>query len=62
MSVIEKRYWDYGRDEGKRIEREAILEYIDYHPDATLQDIKDEIDARTRQDDRERLKQWNFTK
>lgn len=59
MSVIEKRYWELGKHEGKRIEREAILEYIECHPDATLQDIKDEIDGRTRQDDKERLEVWS---
>ena len=40
---------------GKEQERRAILEYIEYHPDATLEDIVAEIEARCRQDDRERL-------
>ena len=35
-----------GFNNGKRIEREAILEYIQYHPKATLQDIIDEIEGR----------------
>lgn len=38
--------YDQGTDNGKRIEREAILEYIQYHPKATLQDIIDEIEGR----------------
>jgi hypothetical protein len=38
--------YDQGTDNGKRIEREAILEYIQYHPKATLQEIVDEIEGR----------------
>jgi hypothetical protein len=44
-----------GFDNGKRYEREAILEYIEYHPNATLQDIKDEIDSRYESDMRAKL-------
>jgi hypothetical protein len=38
--------YELGTDNGKRIEREAILEYIECHPKATLSDIVDEIEAR----------------
>lgn len=44
-----------GFNNGKRYEREAILEYIEYHPDATLQDIVDEIEGRYRADMRAKL-------
>ncbi len=47
--------WEMAKAIGKEQERRAILEYIEYHPDATLQDIVDEIEGRCRQDDRERL-------
>lgn len=47
---------------GKDQERKAILEYIEYHPDCTVLDILEEIEGRYKQDDRERLKNWNFTK
>ena len=39
-----------GFNRGKRYEREAILEYIEYHPDATAQDIADEINGRYESD------------
>lgn len=44
-----------GFNNGKRYEREAILEYIEYHPDATLQDIVDEIEGRYNSDMRVKL-------
>jgi hypothetical protein len=44
-----------GFKNGKRYEREAILEYIEYHPDATAQDIADEIEGRYNSDMRAKL-------
>jgi hypothetical protein len=44
-----------GFKNGKRYEREAILEYIEYHPNATAQDIADEIEARYQSDMRANL-------
>jgi hypothetical protein len=44
--------YEHGTDNGKRIEREAILEYIEYHPQATLADITDEIEGRYKSDQR----------
>jgi hypothetical protein len=44
-----------GFNNGKRYEREAILEYIAHHPDATAQDIADEIEGRYRSDMRVQL-------
>jgi hypothetical protein len=52
--------YEHGTDNGKRIEREAILEYIEHHPNATLSDIVDEIEARYKFDQRLKLEgvQW----
>jgi hypothetical protein len=47
--------YELGTDNGKRIEREAILEYIEHHPKATLADLVDEIEARYRFDMRMKL-------
>ena len=47
--------YEYGTENGKRIEREAILEYIEYHPQATLSDIIDEIEGRYKFDQRMKL-------
>jgi hypothetical protein len=44
-----------GFNNGKRYEREAILEYIEHHPNATLQDIADEIEGRYASDMRAKL-------
>jgi hypothetical protein len=44
-----------GFNRGKRYEREAILEYIEHHPDATAQDIADEINGRYESDMRVNL-------
>ena len=44
-----------GFNNGKRTEREAILEYIEYHPEATVQDIADEINGRYEADMRANL-------
>lgn len=44
-----------GFQNGKRYEREAMLEYIEHHPNATLQDIADEIEARYNSDMRAKL-------
>jgi len=44
-----------GFNNGKRYEREAILEYIAYHPDATAQDIAAEIEGRYNSDMRANL-------
>ena len=44
-----------GFNNGKRYEREAILEYIAYHPDASAQDIADEIEGRYNSDMRVHL-------
>jgi len=44
-----------GFQNGKRYEREAILEYIEHHPDATAQDIADEIEGRYNSDMRVKL-------
>ena len=44
-----------GFTNGKRYEREAILEYIAYHPDSTLADIVAEIEARYNSDMRAHL-------
>jgi hypothetical protein len=44
-----------GFTNGKRYEREALLEYIAYHPDATAQDIADEIQGRYNADMRANL-------
>lgn len=38
--------YESGTENGKRQEREAILEYIEFHPKATLSDIVDEIESR----------------
>jgi hypothetical protein len=52
--------YEHGTDNGKRIEREAILEYIQYHPMATLSDIVDEIEGRYKIDQRNKIEgiQW----
>jgi len=47
--------YEAGTENGKRQEREAILEYIEYHPKATLADIVDEIEARYNFDQRMKL-------
>jgi hypothetical protein len=47
--------YEQGTDNGKRIEREAILEYIEHHPKATLSDIIDEIEGRYKFDQRMKL-------
>ena len=44
-----------GFNNGKRYEREAILEYIEHHPKATLEDIVDEIENRYKFDMRMKL-------
>ena len=44
-----------GFNNGKRYEREAILEYIAYHPDATAEDIAAEIEGRYKSDMRVKL-------
>ena len=47
--------YELGIIQGKRQEREAILEYIVYHPEATLNDIVEEIHYRYDFDERLRL-------
>jgi hypothetical protein len=47
--------YEQGISQGKRQEREAILEYIEYHPQATLSDIVDEIEGRYKFDQRMKL-------
>ena len=47
--------YEHGTDNGKRIEREAILEYIEHHPKATLSDIVSEIESRYNSDMRIKL-------
>jgi hypothetical protein len=47
--------YELGTDNGKRIEREAILEYIEHHPKATLADIVSEIESRYNFDMRMKL-------
>jgi hypothetical protein len=47
--------YEHGTDNGKRIEREAILEYIEHHPQATLSDIIDEIEGRYKFDQRNKI-------
>lgn len=47
--------YELGISQGKRQEREAILEYIEYHPQATLQDIIEEIEGRYNFDMRMKL-------
>ena len=47
--------YEQGTANGKRIEREAILEYIQHHPKATLSDIIDEIEGRYNSDMRIKL-------
>jgi len=44
-----------GFNNGKRYEREAILEYIAYHPEATAEDIAAEIEGRYNSDMRVKL-------
>jgi hypothetical protein len=44
-----------GFNNGKRYEREALLEYIAYHPHATAQDIAEEIEGRYKADMRANL-------
>ena len=44
-----------GFNNGKRYEREAILEYIAYHPNATAEDIAAEIEGRYKSDMRVKL-------
>ena len=47
--------YEYGTENGKRQEREAILEYIEYHPKASLEDIVAEIEARYKFDQKMKL-------
>jgi hypothetical protein len=47
--------YEYGTENGKRQEREAILEYIEYHPKASLEDIVAEIESRYKFDQRMKL-------
>lgn len=47
--------YEAGIDNGKRQEREAILEYIEHHPKATLSDIIDEIDGRYKFDQKMKM-------
>jgi hypothetical protein len=47
--------YEQGISQGKRQEREAILEYIQYHPKATLEDIVAEIEWRYKFDMRMKL-------
>jgi hypothetical protein len=47
--------YEQGITQGKRQEREALLEYIAYHPEATLNDIVEEIQYRYDFDERLRL-------
>jgi len=47
--------YELGTDNGKRIEREAILEYIEYHPTASLADIVAEIEARYKFDQKMKM-------
>ena len=47
--------YELGIIQGKRQEREALLEYIAYHPEATLNDIVEEIQYRYDFDERLRL-------
>jgi hypothetical protein len=47
--------YEAGIENGKRQEREAILEYIECHPKATLSDIVDEIEYRYKFDMRMKL-------
>jgi hypothetical protein len=47
--------YELGTENGKRIEREALLEYIEYHPQATLSDIIDEIEGRYKFDQKMKL-------
>ena len=47
--------YEQGIIQGKRQEREAILEYIVYHPQATLNDIVEDINYRYNYDERLRL-------
>jgi hypothetical protein len=47
--------YEQGISQGKRQEREAILEYIQYHPKATLEDIVAEIEGRYKFDMRMKL-------
>ena len=47
--------YEQGITQGKRQEREAILEYIQFHPQATLADIIDEIEGRYKFDQRMKL-------
>jgi hypothetical protein len=53
--------YDDGIRQGKRQEREAILEYIQYHPQATAEDITAEIEGRYKFDQRMKLGgiEWN---
>lgn len=44
-----------GFSNGKRYEREAILEYIAHHPAATAQEIAEEIEYRYNSDMRAKL-------
>jgi hypothetical protein len=44
-----------GFNNGKRYEREALLEYIAHHPDATPEDIAAEIEGRYNSDMRAKL-------
>lgn len=47
--------YELGIVQGKRQEREAILEYIVYHPEAKLNNIVEEIQYRYDFDERLRL-------
>ena len=53
--------YEQGISQGNRQEREAILEYIEYHPKATLEDIVSEIEGRYKFDQRMKLGgiQWD---
>ena len=47
--------YEAGTENGKRQEREAILEYIEYHPNASLSDIVDEIEHRYKFDQKMKM-------
>ena len=47
--------YEMGINQGKRQEREAILEYIAPHPEATAQEIAAEIEGRYNSDMRVKL-------
>jgi hypothetical protein len=60
IQQVKEENYQTGLKAGQRIEREAILEYIEHHPNATLLDITDEIEGRYKSDMNQQLKRMGL--